>query len=54
MLLIALRLDYSKTMTICMMPTDGGEVCILNKPLFDDAIIPVPHCIQKYPAQVLS
>ena len=33
----------------------GDEMCIINKPIFNDTEIPVPQCDQaeKYPAQVL-
>lgn len=32
---------------------EGGELCILKKPLISDAIIPVPHCKAKYPAKAI-
>jgi len=36
-----------------MKKLHGDEMCIINKPIFNDTEIPVPQCDHKYPAQVL-
>ena len=31
----------------------GDEMCVINKPIFNDTEIPVPECEETYPAKVL-
>ena len=31
----------------------GDEMCVINKPIFNDTEIPIPMCEETYPAKVL-